>query len=131
MTTILLDHNLEGDGELLLGALVKSGWLEMVPIQLVTFAEAGLPMDSGDREVWRFAQQRQMLLLTDNRNMEGDNSLEETLREEVDADSLPVITIGKRGRLDDPDYREKCADKLVEIVIDLDRYRGYSRLFIP
>jgi hypothetical protein len=72
-----------------------------------------------------------MLLLTDNRNKEGEDSLEQTLREEVTADSLPVITIGKRSRLENVEYRELCANRLVEIVVDLDRYIGYSRLFIP
>ena len=131
MTTILLDHNLEGDGGLILGALTKTGWLELVPVQLVTFAEVGLPINSNDRQVWRFVQERQMLLLTDNRNMQGDHSLEQTLREEVAADSLPVLTIGDRDRLNEPDYREQCADRLAEIVVDLDRYLGYRRLFIP
>lgn len=72
-----------------------------------------------------------MLLLTDNRSMEGENSLEQTLREEVVADSLPVITIGIRGRLEEIDYRDKCANRLVEIIIDLDQSLGCSRLFIP
>ncbi len=131
MTTILLDHNLEGDAVLLLGAIAKTGWLELISIQFVTFAEVGLPPNSDDRAVWRFAQERQMLLLTDNRNKEGEDSLEQTLREEVTADSLPVITIGKRSRLENVEYRDLCANRLVEIVVDLDRYVGYSRLFIP
>ncbi len=72
-----------------------------------------------------------MLLLTDNRNMKGDDSLEQTIREEVTADSLPVITIGSLDRIDESEYRQSCANRLVEIVIDLDCYLGYSRLFIP
>lgn len=63
--------------------------------------------------------------------MEGAFSLEQTLRTEVTTDSLPVLTIGKRGRLAEIEYREQCADRLAEIVIDLDRYLGYDRLFIP
>jgi len=131
MTTILLDHNLAGDAVFLQGALAKIGWQELVQILFVTFAEVGLPVESNDREVWRFAQERRMLLLTDNRNMEGENSLEQTLREEVVADSLPVITIGMRGRLEEIDYRDKCANRVVEIIIDLDQSLGCSRLFIP
>lgn len=57
MTTILLDHNLEGDTDLLLGAFTKAGWLELISIQFVTFTEAGLSIESNDLEVWRFAQE--------------------------------------------------------------------------
>lgn len=131
MTTILLDHNLSGDVVFLQRSLAKIGWLELVPIQFVTFSEVGLPVESNDREVWRFVQEKRMLLLTDNRNMAGENSLEQTLREEVIANSLPIITIGTRDKLEDVDYRDKCANRLVEIVVDLDRYLGYRRLFIP
>jgi hypothetical protein len=128
---ILLDHNMAGDRDWLLGALMVSGWLELFPLQFNTFAEVGLPADSSDREVWRFVQERRMLLLTDNRNMEGEDSLEQTLREEVTSDSLPVLTIGRRERLADQEYRAQCADRLVEVSFDLERYHGYSRLFIP
>lgn len=69
MTIILIDHNMEGDAALLWGVIVKDGWPEIVPLQIVTFAEINLPVDSDDRTVWRFAQAQQMLLLTDNRNM--------------------------------------------------------------
>jgi hypothetical protein len=93
--------------------------------------DVNLSVDSSDRMVWRFAQEHRMLLLTDNRNMKGDDSLEQTIREEVTADSLPVITIGSLDRIDESEYRQLCANRLVEIVIDRDCYLGYSRLFIP
>ncbi len=38
--------------------------------------------------VWRFTQEKGMILLTDNRNMEGQNSLEQTIREENTLTSL-------------------------------------------
>jgi Uma2 family endonuclease len=34
-----------------------------------------LPIDSDDRVVWRLAQSNQMILLTANRSMKGENSL--------------------------------------------------------
>ncbi|MGH9842150.1 MAG: ACP S-malonyltransferase [Blastocatellia bacterium] len=131
MTTILVDHNMEGDATLLWGTIAGDGWLEIVPMRLATFADVNLPVDSNDRVVWRFAQEHRMLLLTDNRNMKGDDSLEQTIREEITADSLPVITIGSLDRIDESEYRQLCANRLVEIVVDLDCYLGYSRLFIP
>jgi hypothetical protein len=131
MTTILVDHNMEGDAALLWGTIAGDGWLEIVPMRLATFADVNLPVDSNDRVVWRFAQEHRMLLLTDNRNMKGDDSLEQTIREEITEDSLPVITIGSLDRIDESEYRQLCANRLVEIVVDLDCYLGYSRLFIP
>jgi len=75
MNTILVDHNLEGQAALLWSTFATEGWLDLTDFRLVTFAEIGLPFDASDREVWRFVQQHQMLLLTGNRNRKGDDSL--------------------------------------------------------
>lgn len=72
-----------------------------------------------------------MILLTDNRSMKGADSLEQTLREENTPHALPVITIGSVNRLDERAYRELCAERLMEILMDIDNYVGASRLFIP
>jgi len=91
-----------------------------------------LPINSDDRVVWQLAQSNQMILLTANRSMKGDNSLEQVMREEITSTSLPVITIGDADRLlNDSQYRERCAIRLIEIVIDINTYMGVSRLFIP
>jgi len=131
MITILVDHNMEGQATLLRGTLVTEGWLDLIPIRLVTFAEVGLPFDSSDRSVWRFVQAQRMLLLTDNRSMKGEDSLEQTLREENVSTSLPILTVGNIARLDEREYREECAERLVEIALDLENYLGASRIFIP
>jgi hypothetical protein len=129
--TILVDRNLEGQAMLLWGLLSAEGWLELLPLRLRTLGEAGLPVNSSDRIVWRFAQTHDMLLLTDNRSRKGADSLEETLRDEATSNSLPVLTIGTARRLVEADYRRRCVERLLEIVLDLERYRGVGRLFIP
>lgn len=131
MITVLVDHNMEGQAILLWGVLAAEGWLDLVPLRLMTFSEVGLPFDSDDRTVWRLVQAQRMLLLTDNRSMKGPDSLEQTIREERTSATLPVITIGSLDRLDEQAYREGCATRLVEIALDLDAYAGVSRLFIP
>ena len=128
---VLVDHNMEGHAKLLWRTLASAGWLELAPVQLVTFAEAGVPADSVDRAVWRFAQERQMFLLTDNRNMEGDDSLERTIREELTPESLPVLTVSNRDRLNEQKYRARCAERLLEVVLYPERYLGTGRIFIP
>lgn len=128
----LVDHNLRGHALLLSGSIVSSGWLDWVFIRFITFEEIGLSINSDDRVVWQLAQSNQMILLTANRSMKGENSLEQVMREEITSTSLPVITISDADRLlNDSEYRQRCAVRLVEIVIDIDVYMGVSRLFIP
>ena len=129
--TFLVDYNLDGYALVFLGILTKLGWLELISIRFVTFKEAGLSMESNDRVVWCFAQANQMMILTANRNMKGEDSLEQVMRQENITDSFPVVTIGDIERLDEFDYRERCVDRLIEIAIDIDNYIGAGRLFIP
>lgn len=128
---LLVDYNLDGYATVLLGILTKRGWLELLPIQFITFREAGLSMNSNDRVVWNHAQTNQMLILTANRNMKGEDSLEQVMREENTSASFPILTIGDLARMDESEYRERCIDRLVEIVLDLENYMGAGRLFIP
>lgn len=129
--TFLIDYNLDGYALVFIGLLTKLGWLEFIPIQFVTFRDAGLSMDSSDRVVWNYAQAHQMMILTANRNMKGQGSLEQVMREENTENSFPVVTIGSLDRFSEADYRERCVERLIEIVIDIDQYKGVGRLFIP
>jgi deoxyhypusine synthase len=63
--------------------------------------------------------------------MKGDDSLEQVIREENTLQSLPVVTIGNEERLDEQSYREQCASRLVEILVDIDNYMGVGRIYIP
>ncbi len=128
---ILVDYNLNRQALLLSGSLLNGGWLNLVSIQLVTFAEIGLPPNSNDRIVWQFAQTNRMLLMTANRNARGEDSLEQVMRKDNTPHSFPIITIANPERLNEYDYRESCVEKLVEIVIDIQDYMGVGRLFIP
>jgi Domain of unknown function (DUF5615) len=129
--TFLVDYNLDGYALIFLGILAKEGWLEFASVQFVTFREVGLAMESSDRVVWRYAREHQMMILTANRNMKGGDSLEQVMREENTENSLPVLTIGSLDRLSEADYRQRCAERLIEIVVDIDNYKGVGRLFIP
>ena len=72
-----------------------------------------------------------MIILTANRNMKGDGSLEQIIRENSTITSLPVVTIGNKERLDEQNYRERCASRLVEILLDINNYKGVGRIYIP
>lgn len=128
---VLANYNLNRQAILLAGSLVADGWPDLVPIQLTTFKGIGLASDSSDRVVWQFAQSNGMLLLTGNRNAKGADSLEQVMREQNMPTSFLVITIGNPERVNEYDYRERCIESLVEIVIDVQAYMGAGRLFIP
>jgi hypothetical protein len=53
------------------------------------------------------------------------------MREENTENSFPVLTIGNLDRLSEADYRERCVERLIEIVVEIDNYKGAGRLFIP
>jgi hypothetical protein len=63
--------------------------------------------------------------------MDDEDSLALTLREESTPASLPVITVGNLDRLTERAYRQRCAERLAEVVLDLHRYLGTGRIFIP
>ncbi|MBI3948557.1 MAG: hypothetical protein HY321_21775 [Armatimonadetes bacterium] len=46
-------------------------------------------------------------------------------------ETLPVVTIADPGRVAEAAYRQRCALRLAEIVLDMDLYRGVGRVYIP
>ena len=107
------------------------GWLKLLEIPMLTFSDVGLLINSSDRSVWRFAQEKQLILLTGNRNSEGEDSLEQTIRNENTPSSLPVVTVSMVSRMEERAYREQCAERLVEIVLNIENYLGIGRVYIP
>lgn len=73
---ILVDHNLIGHALLLSGSILSDGWLDWIVIRFIAFYEIGLSINSDDRVVWQLAQLNKMILLTANRSMKGENSIE-------------------------------------------------------
>lgn len=128
----LIDYNLQKYATILLGKIANDGWLDLIPLSFIFFQDIELPTDSNDRVVWRLAQQNRVILLTANRNMKGEDSLEQVIREDNTPDSLPVITIGNLDRFSkEASYRSRCADRIIEIVLDIENYMGVGRIFIP
>jgi len=109
----------------------SEGWLKLLDIPMLTFDDVGLPINSNDRDVWRFAQTQQLILLTGNRNKDGADSLEQTIQDENTPNSLPVVTIGIVDHLEESAYREQCAERLVEIILNIENYLGIGRIYIP
>ena len=128
----LIDYNLQKYGAVLLGKIANDGWLDLISLSFVFFQDVNLAPDSNDRLVWRFAQANQMILLTANRNMKGEDSLEQVFREENTPDSLPIVTIANLDRFSyEAKYRSQCADRVIEIVLAIENYKGVGRIYIP
>ncbi len=131
MIKILIDHNIEGYVPRFENTIFVQDWKNLVSIKMLDFKDVNLAINSNDRLVWQFAQRNEMILLTDNRNDDGPNSLERTIDQENTPDSLPVLTIGNITRVVQRNYRERCVERLIEIILDLDNYKGTGRLYIP
>lgn len=128
---VLLDHHMKKQGILLWATMGSEGWLKLLDIPMLTFTDVGLPIDSSDRDVWRLAQEKRLILLTGNRNKDGEDSLEQTIRNENTPTSLPVVTVSVVDRLEERVYREQCAERLTEIILDIENNLGVGRIYIP
>lgn len=134
MQVILSDHNCAGHAKAIFNVLSYDGtWLQLVPMRLQWFRDIKLSTKAKDEEVWQLCQDRGYILLTGNRTANDKNeSLEIAIRRLVTPDSLPVLTIGNLQRvLADPAYCRACAERLAEIVDELPKYRGITRLYLP
>jgi hypothetical protein len=97
-----------------------------------TLSSLRLPEDMPDSELWKLCQVRGIVLITANRNSDGDDSLEATMRRLCQQESLPVVTIADADRvLLDRTYAEQVAIQVFEILLEIDRLRGTRRLFVP
>ncbi len=135
MRGIMGDHDSEGQFNRLIQCLSSSTWRtiwEDLGFTVESFASMGLDTNAPDVTVWRTCQERQIILVTGNRNDDGPDSLEATIRQYNEGDSLPVFTIGSlREFAQSRSYSERAAERLLEYLLELDRYRGAGRLYIP
>lgn len=135
MLTLLVDANLDGHAQLLDMRLRSATWRELrdhLDIQFSSFEQAGLDRTAKDDVVWRLCQQRGYYLLTSNRNLESEDSLEATIRNENTAQSLPVFTLADADRVyQSPAYLDEVVESLLEYLLDEPNLRGTGRLFLP
>jgi len=84
-----------------------------------------------DRPLWNFCQEHGWVLLTENRNEDGPDSLEATIRACNQIASLPVITLGDAKRFNYDRAYAEAAEGVMDILLDLDNRRGAGRLYVP
>ena len=129
---ILSDENCVGQVEAIFQALDRLGYVALFEIELLTWEKAGLVKKADDETVWRFCQAHQCLLITGNRTGDdGSKALEFVIRHLVTPRSLPVLTIANLKRvIPDRQYCIQCAQRLADILIDIENYRGVTRLYL-
>ncbi|MFZ4664710.1 MAG: DUF5615 family PIN-like protein [Caldilineaceae bacterium] len=129
---ILSDENCAGQVEAIWQAFERLGYRELLAVKLLTWEEAGLAKRATDETVWRFCQDHQCLLITGNRTgKDGVKALEFVIRQLVTPTSLPVLTIANLNRvLPDQQYCDTCAHQLANIIADIEKYRGVTRLYL-
>lgn len=135
MPIIMADHDVEGHLRVLIRIWSSPDWADLwaeVNCEFESFDRLGLESNTPDCVVWRICQERRIVLLTGNRNALGDDSLEETIRRESTADSLPVLTISRPTRLlKDAKYAERVAARIHDYLRVLDRLSGSGRMYLP
>jgi hypothetical protein len=135
MPAILSDHDIEGHVRVLLAVWTSADWLplwESLGYAVESLKSLGLGDNVPDSLIWTLCQERGIILITGNRNAEGEDSLEGTMRRLCRPDSLPVITLANPNRvMVDRQYAEHVAVQILDVLMDLDRLRGTRRLFVP
>src|SRR5437016_4139893 len=118
MASLLADINVQGQVRVLQKILEGSRWQEVwreVKGSVLIFSDVGLNRDAPDVEVWRLCQAQQLILVTGNRNQDGEDSLESTIQREGTDRSLPVFTLANPEHiLRSGEYAERVVIRLLE-----------------
>lgn len=135
MRAILGDNNIQGHVRTLVGILESTAWRgvwELLNLPLRTFQDLGLTAEVTDAVLRQTCQRQQVVLITANRNADGPDSLEVTLRSYNRPDCLPVFTLADADRvLYSKGYAERVVERLLDYLIDIENYRGTGRLYLP
>jgi hypothetical protein len=132
---ILADNNISGHFRVLLGLFAAEPRRELwqhLALGVPTFQDLGLATSDSDKVVWLCCQRNEIVLITANPNDEDEDSLENTIRTLNRADCLPVLTLADADRvLQDKLYAGEAADRILEILFDIENYLGTGRVYVP
>jgi hypothetical protein len=132
---ILADVNIQGQVDHLVALMQAEPWRlfwEHLRIPYLHFPDVGLALDAPDSLVWETCQDQNLILITDNRNRKGADSLEATIQSRNTPTSLPVFTIGNVPHLrSSRDYAQRVIDKLLDSLLRIETLRGTGRLYLP
>jgi hypothetical protein len=132
---LLADINIQGQVDFLVALMRAEPWKlfwEHLRIPYLHFSDVGLALDAPDSLVWETCQKEELILITDNRNRKGPDSLEATIQCRNTSTSLPIFTIGNVPHLrSSRDYAHRVIDKLLDSLLRIEGLRGTGRLYLP
>jgi hypothetical protein len=132
---LLSDVNVQGQVARLRALMQGDYWRvfwDHPDVKIFHFDEVGLIPADSDAKVWHLCQQNRLYLLTNNRNEDGDDSLEATIRAFNTAGSLPVFTFGDAEKIQkNKAYADQVVESLFDHLLRIDALSGTGRLFIP
>ena len=135
MKGILADMNCQLHLEILMHLWQTPKWREIwdsLGLLVPTFDDLGLAHNCPDALLWQTCQDQRLIFLTANRNDDKPDSLESTIRERNTPTSLPVFTLANATRVrNDRDYAQRVAERLLEYMLDIEKYYGTGRLYVP
>jgi hypothetical protein len=132
---ILSDVNIQGHVQALVHVLEGPAWRDVwasLNLALYTFRDLGLEREVADSILWQKCQDEQVILITANRNADGPDALEVVLCTRNTPEALPVFTLADPERvLHSRDYAERVVVRLLDYLLDIAKYRGTGRLYLP
>lgn len=135
MKGLIADANIQGHVEYLVRRMRAEAWVDFwraLGLVLRRFEDVGLSESSSDLEVWNVCQAEQLILITDNRNLDSEDSLEAVIRRNQTVESLPVFTIADVNAFRTSDvYVERVVEALYDYLLRIDEVRGTGRLYLP
>jgi hypothetical protein len=137
MPGLLADVNLQGHLPYLARVLAGLGLLDMLQefgLALATFPDLGLDRGLDDRTLWNYCQANHWVLFTDNRNRDGENSLQATIEDSWREGHLPILTLANKGKFENSAaYAAKVAEDVADLLVGIfhDGIRDQSRIFVP
>jgi hypothetical protein len=135
MTALLADNNAEGNLRAVLRICESTGWMDVwqaLGVTVHTFKTARIDPAVLDDELWDWCQRTGAYLFTANRNAHGLHSLQQAIVARSTAQSVPVLSLSNPDRvLADRNYAEDVAVRLMEIIMEPERFRGSGRLWLP
>ena len=132
---LLSDVCIEAQVRVVIAIMASPYWEEYwnaLNLRHCTFRDVGLAPETPDSSVWDYCQREQMVLITANRNQDGPDSLETTIRTRNTPDSLPVFTMADSEEVfHSRAYADRVAEKLIDSLLVLDDVRGAGRIWLP
>jgi hypothetical protein len=137
MPGLLADVNVQGHLPYLVRLIDEIGVLDLltnVGITFETFPDRGLDQHMKDRALWNYCQENELVLFTENRNHEDDDSLIATILDSWQEGHLPVLTLANKGRFEHSEsYATRVANDVANLLFSslIENVRNQPRFFLP